>query len=283
MAACTKPGPRLTSRVMKEPQFAARLDSRAVLAVSGDERTDFLQGLVTNDVTRLAPTCPVYAGLLTPQGKLLFDFLLWTRDDAILIDVARGHTDSLARRLTMYKLRANVTIAPRPELAIYAYWGGGALPGTADPRLGALGTRAIVQPGEPANAGEADYIAHRLALGVGEASEIGDEATYPLEANFELLHGVDFKKGCYVGQELTARMKHKSVLRKRVLPVALDGTAALGAAIMAGEREIGELRAVAGARGLALVRLDRLAESAGTPLRAGDATVTVQWPDWIPR
>jgi folate-binding protein YgfZ len=280
----------------------ALLPDRAVLALEGPDRASFLQGLVTNDIRQLAPDRALYAGLLTPQGKLLYDFFLIEDGTRILIECAAATAAALAKRLTLYKLRAAVQISDRTaELKVAAFWGlgaaahlalepaeGAARPGPhdtfVDPRLAALGARAIypVDASIQTDATLVEYTQHRLALGIGDGAEIAGEACYPLEANFETLHGVDFKKGCYVGQELTARMKHKGGLRKRVLPVT--GTGALpeaGTPVTHEDTSLGEIIAASGPNGLALLRLDKLAQ--GGTLSAAGVTLSVHWPGWLPR
>ncbi len=268
------------------PLHAARLLSRAVLAVSGPEAKSFLNGLITNDIERLSPSEPLYAGLLSPQGKLLVDFLLFERDGAVLIDVDSGQAASLAQRLVLYKLRAKVVIETRPDWAVAALWGAAEATGILDPRHPGLGARIIGPNAEVerrlnGEGHEDAFTRHRLALGIGEGPEIGDERTYPLEANFEPLHGVDFKKGCYVGQELTARMKHRGGLRKRVLPFRFDGAPPPAEASISGDgKEIGTVLVACDGRGLALVRLDRLSES-DAALDAGGTRVHLMRPDFL--
>lgn len=286
------------------------LPNRAVVAITGAEAKDFLQGLLTNDVDRLTPGHALYAALLTPQGKLLIDMVLAQGPDAILIDVAGEHRGELMKRLTLYKLRAKVAFEDRSAtLGVAAAWWEAARDGKTpaemagqaeavaggvlfhDPRLAALGARLIGPRAALASAFPKarpctpdDFVRHRLAQGVAEGADIAGERTYPLEANFEALNGVDFKKGCYVGQELTARMKHRAGLRKRVLPV--NGAAALpdvGTPVTAGGRPIGELLACRDRRGLALLRLDHLAEAERAPLEAGAIAVTLEWPQWLPK
>jgi len=259
----------------------AQLEDRAVIAVAGPEARGFLQGLVTNDVERLAPGVGLYAALLTPQGKILFDFFLVEGDGAILIDCAATARDALLKRLTLYKLRAKIVLEPRDQLAVLAEWDGAeakyaiAYP---DPRLAALGRRAIVAKGEmrtgllPAAA----YHARRLGLGVPEAADFGSDRMFALDADLDELHAVDFSKGCYVGQELTARMKHRGTARKRLLPVKGDpGTA--GAAVSAGGKDVGEVVTP----GFALIRLDRLAEAQGAAVTIGSSDVELIRPAWL--
>ena len=188
---------------------ATTLADRALLRLSGEDVRGFLQGLVTNDV---AGALPVWAGLLTPQGKVLFDFLIWADGEDLLIDCEATALEALARRLTLYRLRRPVTIAPEPALAVH--WQRDGSDGVADPRLPELGRRWIGPPGAPAEG----WHAHRLALGVAEgAAELGSDKILWLEANAAELEGVSFAKGCYVGQENTARMNWRSKVSRRLV------------------------------------------------------------------
>jgi tRNA-modifying protein YgfZ len=244
-----------------------RLTDRAVIAVSGTEARSFLQGLVSNDMIRVAPGHPVYAALLTPQGKILFDFLVGESDGALLLDCRKEAREALAGKLSLYKLRAKVAIAARDDLMVVTE-------GPADPRLAALGPRSVV-PLAPAEAGDAAYLEKRLDLGVPEGADFG--ANFALDAGLDELNGVAFDKGCYVGQELTARMKHRGTARKRVLPLATaDGSPLALAPVTSGGVECGGVTAVYGSRGFALLRLDRLEglEVAGVP-------VSVARPGWL--
>lgn len=197
---------------------ATTLDDRALLRLSGDEVRDFLQGLVTNDVAALGESTPLWSGLLTPQGKALFDFILWADGDDVLIDCEAALADALARRLTLYRLRRAITIARDDSLAVH--WSPDEETGAGrprDPRLAALGHRWLAPPSEPAEG----WRAHRLALGVTEgAAEIGDILW--LECNAAELNGVSFTKGCYVGQENTARMNYRSKVNRRLVVVPAD-------------------------------------------------------------
>lgn len=249
---------------------------RAVLRLSGPEARDFLQGLVTNDVRKL-DAGPVYAALLSPQGKYLFDFVLVPDGDDVLVDVKADRAAALGQRLAMYRLRAKVAIAPaglgvaiglgaRPEGALVV----------ADPRDAGLGWRAYVADPAGFVAGMAPLdpariAALRVALGVPETGvELVADDSYILEMGFERLNGVDFRKGCYVGQEVTARMKHKTELRKGLARVEVEGPPpAPGTAILAGDRPAGALFTTAEGAGLAYLRFDRAAGE----LRAGEAIV----------
>ncbi len=193
---------------------ATTLTDRAVIRLSGEGVRDFLQGLVTNDVTG---ALPVWAGLLTPQGKALFDFLVWDDGQDLLIDSEADQADALAKRLSMYRLRRPIAIARDDALAVH--WALAGAMGTPDPRLAELGRRWIAPPGEPVFG----WDAHRLSLGVAEgADELGQDKTLWLEANAAELNGVSFTKGCYVGQENTARMNYRNKVNRRLF-VMPDG------------------------------------------------------------
>jgi folate-binding protein YgfZ len=196
----------------------AVLGDRAVIAVSGPEARTFLQGLITNDITKLTPGAPLYAALLTPQGKILFDFLLYEHEGMILLDCARVTVEALEKRLSMYRLRARVDIASRGDLGVLVSWSGTGEGAWRDPRVPRLGHRSIGTDDFDAAAADA-YLAHRLALGVPEGRDFGQDEMFALDADLEELHGVSFDKGCYVGQELTARMKHRGTARKKLLPI----------------------------------------------------------------
>lgn len=194
------------------------LRDRALLRISGEEARPFLQGLLTRDVVGLEPGGPRWGGLLTPQGKALFDFILWADDDDVLIDCEAGQADALAKRLALYRLRRKVVIAREEGLAVH--WALEAEGKPLDPRLPALGHRWLA----PADEGDAsaDFRAHRLPLGIFEgAAELGQDQTLWLETNAEELHGVDYDKGCYIGQENTARMHYRSKVNRRLVAVPL--------------------------------------------------------------
>ena len=240
---------------------------RTLLRLTGSDRQDFLQNLVTNDVTQDGL---IYAALLTPQGKYLADFFVLSADDHTLIDVAADLGPPLAQRLSMYKLRADVTIEEDPR---HLHIGLGVPPtdGHADPRHAALGWRAYRDTPQ-SDAPEPETLG---ALHVEHAiPQSGVELTpdsYILEMGFERLGGVDFRKGCYVGQEVTARMKHKTELRKGLANIRVDGPAEPGTNITAGDKVVGHITSRAGDEALAYLRFDR----AQGPLTAGDAKVTL--------
>jgi hypothetical protein len=273
-----------------EPAF---LDDRTVLAISGPQARDFLQGLVTNDVVNgLAPGTGLYTALLSPQGKILFDFLVTEGDGALLLDVARDARDALLKKLKIYRLRSPVEIETRDQLGVYVNLQGHpdnrAVPyanravSFADPRLPGLGLRSIGARAEmPANlAGPRAYHEHRLALGVPEGGDFGYEKIFALDAGLAELNGVSFTKGCYVGQELTARMKHRATSRKRILTVTADGPLPASGPVAKGGAEIGELIAAHGQTAFALIRLDRLDEATGD-VTAAEIPVALHRPAWL--
>lgn len=241
------------------------MTERRVFRITGEDRIEFLQNLVTNDVSRLSEGL-VWAALLTPQGKYLADFFLVPRDDAILLDVAEPLAQGLFQRLSMYKLRAKVAIEPT-DITVARGPGPAPQGAFADPRDPAMGWRAY--DGRDSEA--ADWDALRVAAGVPESGvELQPNEAFPLELGFERFHGVDFRKGCYVGQEVTARMKHKTELRKGLCRVAIEGTAPVGTEILSGDgRSAGTLFTQAGGEALAYLRLDR----ADGAMTAGEATV----------
>jgi tRNA-modifying protein YgfZ len=271
---------------------ATWLADRGVLSVSGEDATSFLQGLLTNDVERLEAGQVRYAALLTPQGKILFDFFVYRAPAdggaTFLLDCVKSASSDLAKRLGFYRLRAKATIVDlSAERAVVAFWGdpppkvSGEL--FADPRDARLGWRAILTPDEAGaltTAPAADYEAHRIKAGVpsgGADFQYGE--AFPHDANMDVLNGVDFEKGCYVGQEVVSRMRHRGGVRKRIVKVTLQGSApAAGAAILAGGATIGALGSSAENRGLALVRVDRLAEAAakGDALTVGGVGLSVE-------
>jgi len=277
------------------------LPDRGLLMVGGADRTGFLQGLVTNDVERVAPDRAVYAALLTAQGRFLHDFLIAALGEGLLLDAEAARLDDLRRRLTIYRLRAKVTIASMLDLAVVALIGETAaaalgLPPEAgaarplaggvvlvDPRHHALGARAILPrgdlgaldalgfaPGDPA-----DYERLRLRLGVPDGSrDMEVERALILEHGFEGLNGVDWRKGCYVGQEVTARMHYRTLVKKRLLPVTVQGPLpAAGTAVTRAGQEIGEIRSGFDGAALALLRADAIAEPGD--LAAGDSRIVV--------
>jgi len=281
------------------------LPDRGHLRLGGAEAVPFLQNLVSNDVARAGPDRAVYATLLTPQGRFLFDFLVAGEGEALLLDAEAPRLADLQKRLTLYRLRSKVTIEKK-DWVTGTLWGEGAaaalgLGGEAgsaravedaivfvDPRLAALGLRVIGPEASVARllstAGEAsDFAAwdrHRLDLGVPDGSrDVPVEKGLLLEHNFEELNAIDFKKGCYIGQELTARTKYRGLVKKRLYKVTADGALpAPGTLVMRGEHEAGTMCSSADGAGLALLRLEDVAT--GEPLKAGEAVLHPVKPDW---
>jgi hypothetical protein len=284
----------------------APLPSRALIAVSGEAWRDFLQNLLSQSVEDLASGEARFGGLLTPQGRLLWDMFIVGREDGCWLDVAAEHRAAVVQRLMIYRLRAKVEIGAS-DVAVSALFqtahsreGGnrsGALaaadsawaPAFAglsgewvrDPRLPELGWRGYgaEAPARATPADEAAYDAHRLALGVPGPEDWGSDRTYPIEADFDLLNGIDFQKGCFVGQETTSRMKRRGTLKNRMLPIVFDGAApAHGAEILAGTLRAGEVLSGIDGRAMALVRLDRVE---GAELTVDGRPVRVERPGWF--
>ena len=286
----------------------ALLDDRGILAVSGAERRSFLQGLVSNDVEKVGPAQARYAALLTAQGKYLHDFMMIEFDEAIWLEAEAGRLSDLKRRLSIYRLRAKATLDERQEFAVAVVFGAGAPaeiglseePGAArpfgsgvafvDPRLVAVGVRCILPRADirPALAGiglaECSFHAYdrlRIELGIPDGGrDLVPEKSILLEAGFDELNGVDWEKGCYIGQELTARTKYRGLIKKRLMPVEIDGPApAPGTIITADGREVGEMRSARGELGLALVRIAPVVE--GKQLKAGETALVASKPAWM--
>ena len=292
---------------MPKASFAL-LQDRAILAVSGADCRTFLQGLVSNDVERMGPEQALYAALLTAQGKYLHDFMIIEFDGALWLEAEAGRLSELKRRLSVYRLRAKTILDERPELAVAAAFGEGARaamnlseePGAArpfasgvafvDPRLAALGVRCILprtnirQALEGTGLEEARFTAYdrlRLELGIPDGGrDLVPEKSILLEAGFDELNGVDWQKGCYIGQELTARTKYRGLIRKRLMPVEIDGPAPTpGTIVTADGRDVGEMRSSRDGLGLALLRIEPVVE--GKRLKAGNATLLATKPGWM--
>lgn len=257
----------------------ALLPNRAVLEVAGEDRVAFLQGLVSNDVTQAAPGRAVWAALLTAQGKWLADFFILADGDRLLLDVEESHRDLLIKLLTRYRLRAKVTLS-RLDLPVHAAWNG--TPEAAiqapDPRLPEAGWR-ILGDVEP-TADAAAYDAHRLALGLPDGSrDLESEKSTLVESGFDELHGIAWEKGCYMGQELTARTKYRGLVKRRLVAVDVDGPLPPpGTPIIQGEAEVGAIRSGQKGRALASLRLEAI--GAGK-LTCGDATLTPAPSPWL--
>ncbi|TVR95930.1 MAG: folate-binding protein [Rhodospirillales bacterium] len=285
------------------------LEDRGVLAIGGPDRATFLQGLVSNDVNKVTPERAIHAALLSPQGKFLFDFFIASHGESLLLDCEGARLGELARRLGLYRLRSKVALSDRSEALVVAALPGPAaaahlhLPpdaGTArgldqgivfvDPRLAEAGARAILPRGRAeailhqaglAPRPRAEYERLRLRLGLPDGSRdmVVDKAIL-LENGFDELNGVDWEKGCFMGQELTARTRYRGLVKKRLLPVRIDGDLPPpGTAVRQGQREVGEVRSGQDDVALALIRLEAL-EQPEAPLLAGDARLTPITPSW---
>ena len=261
------------------------LADRAVLRLSGPDVRPFLQGLLTQDMDRLSPETPLYAGLLSPQGKALFALFLFADGDDVLIDVAAGQAGALAARLAMFRLRKQVVIAPEPALVVWQSWAG-ASGAPLDPRTPLAGSRHVgpadALPEQTATLEQ--WHGQRLALGLPDADEIGSDELLWLETGARELNGVSFTKGCYTGQENTARMHHRDRLKKRLLPVHLSGPAGPpgkngpGTKLMAGDRVAGDLRGRRhGDLQMALLRVEHLDQ----PLTLDSAPAQLLRPAWL--
>ena len=261
----------------------AELPSRALVRVAGPDWRVFLQGLISNDVETLGPGAIRFAGLLSPQGRLLFDLFVIGGEEGCLLDVQAARRDDLVQRLTIYRLRARIEIAAAPG-RISALWNTASAPSgwSPDPRLAELGFRGVdLEPPQGVQTlDEAAYDAFRLGLGAPDpARDTLPDKTYPIEADFDLLNGIDFKKGCFVGQETTSRMKRRGGVRSRMLPIAFEGAAPpFGAEVMAGSLRAGEVLSGGDGRAMALLRLDRIE---GAELTVHGRPVTVLKPGWL--
>lgn len=281
---------------------AALLLSRSVVKVTGDTARGFLNGLATSDIGKVAPGAPRFAALLTPQGKIIADFIVVEAPPkdggGFFLDCPRALAAELTTKLNFYKLRAKVMVEDLSEtLGVMAVWDGVGDTNCGlcypDPRLKALGLRVMLPPHLAKDAAadlgaaltdEAAYEAHRIALGVpsgGRDFQYGD--AFPHEADMDQLAGVDFEKGCYVGQEVVSRVEHRNSARSRLVPVTFDaGVPDDGVPVMAGDKQVGTIGSTANGHGIALLRLDRVADAlaAGTPLTADSVAVRVVKPDW---
>ncbi len=286
---------------------AALLPDRGVVKVVGDGARSFLHGLVTADMLSLKSREARFCALLTPQGKIIADFFVAgapAQDGGgFFLDTPRALVGALIEKLNLYKLRAKVIIEDLSDvLGVLATWDGSLASQApsqkvglsyADPRTPALGLRVMLPPHLAAAVASSlgatlveasEYEAHRIALGVPQGGlDFGYGDAFPHEADMDQLAGVDFQKGCYVGQEVVSRMEHRGTARTRAVPVRYDGTApAAGTAILAGERQLGQTGSTAGTVGIALLRLDRVAEalSHGEPLTAGGTPIHLVKPGW---
>lgn len=259
------------------------LPHRSLIAISGEDRRPYLQGLVSADVEKAGS--PHYGAFLTPQGKYLYDFFLAERDGVLLLDVETAGREDFIKRLSRFRLRSKVALAPKDDWQVYAILGDGEATGEGfiftDPRLPEAGRRAwLAAPPALPEAGFAEWDAYRIALGLADGSrDMVPEKTILLEAGFDELNGVDWQKGCFMGQEVTARSKYRGQIKKRLLPVEIAGAAPEPGAILTLDgQEAGEMRSHIGQMGLAVIRLDSLDRG---PLSAGETRLTPRIPSWV--
>lgn len=265
---------------------SAILASRSVVSIVGPDAPSFLNGLVSCNTDNIAGKIAGYGALLTPQGKILFDFFIMGQADGYLLDCSSAQRDDLIKRLTFYKLRAELDIFAKPEFHVIANWNEVEHSGSQtfiDPRTPDMGTRSYGH-GTGKTGNEAEYHAHRIALGLADSdNDIGSGELFPHEANLDQFGGVDFQKGCYVGQEVVSRMQHRANVRKRILPVS-SSSAALseGSAVTGGGKPVGQLLSVSSHQALALLRLDRVqsAFDAGEPIESAGVQLNLHKPAW---
>ncbi|RAK64275.1 YgfZ/GcvT domain-containing protein [Phenylobacterium kunshanense] len=271
---------------MSQTVAFAQLPSRALIAVGGPDWRSFLQGLITQDVETLESGEARFGALLTPQGRLLYDLFIVGRDEGGWLDVEAVHREAILQRLTMYRLRAKVELAldEAPVSILFADSGVPTRPAgvwVADPRLSELGFRGygVEPPPGAETVAEATREAQKLRLGVPGPADWGSDKTYPIEANFDLLNGIDFKKGCFVGQETTSRMKRRGTIKNRMLPIVFEGPApAFGTEILVGDLRAGEVLSGGDGRAMALLRLDR---ALGVDLIVDGRPARAEVPAWM--
>ncbi|OWV88657.1 aminomethyltransferase [Rhizobium sp. R635] len=259
------------------------LKDRSLLFVSGAEAQSFLQNLITTDIVALEPDEARPGALLTPQGKILFDFIIWQEVGGYAIETDASQRDGLLKRLTMYKLRAAVTLAPHAEEGVTVSWGADAN-GARDSRFAKAGITLTRRAGRHGDDAEALYDALRIRHGiVTSGPDFALQDAFPHDVLMDLNGGLSFKKGCYVGQEVVSRMQHRGTARRRVVTVsAATALPETGTEITAAGKPVGTLGSVEGDKGLAIVRIDRVgaAIAADTPLLAGETPVSLALPEW---
>jgi len=279
---------------MPTTQFA-HLQDRGIIRATGNEAETLLDGLLTNSLARLDQGNVVHTGLLSPQGKILFDFFLIRTADELLLDTDRSALPDLIKRLSFYRLRADVAFEDASDhFTVAALWPAsitipGGIIGVRDPRHPDLGLRLILPPDRlpelPADKVSTEaYHAHRIELGVPDAGlDYALADTFPHEALYDQLGSIDFKKGCFIGQEVVSRMQHRGTARKRAMRVQSDAPLQAGAPVKSGEASIGTIGSTSGNTAIATIRLDRAAEASakGQPLIAGASQLNLDPPDWI--
>lgn len=273
-------------------QVFTELTTRALVRVSGDDAAKFLHGLVTCDVTHLKPGEATFGALLSPQGKILFDFFIIASTNGFILDVDKSMSEDFIRRLIFYRLRAKITIEPMDERAhVFAIWGKNAEPPLADgvicadPRLNTMGYRAYIrrQPEGSKAKSLKDWHKHRIALGMPEGGlDYAFGAAFPHECLMDQFKGVDFTKGCYVGQEVVSRMQHRGTARKQIIHISAEGDLpSQGSEVLSNNKSCGEITSIAGKQGLAMVRLDRVEGIGATRSGiAGSTTIKLKIPNW---
>ena len=285
--------------------FHTILDNRGILKVSGEDKCEFLQGLVSNDVTNISDSSAIYAAMLTSQGKFLFDFFMYQWKSSILIETEGNRLAQLKKRLNMYKLRAKIDLEDvTASWSVTAIWGSDVLtsiglsknPGSAtawqggliavDPRIPSAGARALLPKNHdiqlPGNSvSHSEYDLHRLDLGLPDGGrDMILEKSILLENGFDELNGINWNKGCYIGQELTARTKYRGLIKKRLVPVKVDGVMPPpGTPILLDGKSVGELRSGRNDRALAILRIEHL-QKTGSKFTAENATVSPKKPNW---
>lgn len=264
---------------------AAFLSERNLIRITGGDAEHFLQNLITTDVEKVAVGQAFPGALLSPQGKIMFDFMIWRDGEALILETASSQADALAKRLAIYKLRADVDISLLPDAGITVRWGEEPVDGAfEDMRFEPADVYVSRQPGQHGQHPEAGYHALRIFTGIAESgSDFQLQDAFPHDVLLDLTHGLSFKKGCYVGQEVVSRMQHRGTARRRVITVI--GEQPLppsGTELTAGGKPVGTLGTVAGSRGLAIVRTDRIAaaRAGDIPILADGAAVMVALPAW---
>lgn len=260
--------------------FIAELSHRGVIEIEGEDKATFLQGLISNDINLVTPTQAIYAALLTPQGRFLFDFFITEKNGIFFLDVESTRLESLLKKLSLFKLRSKITLKAREDLKVYAMWDEGFPPEAySDPRLKTLGARFIGQA-KPNTSAE-EYDLHRLKLGIPEGGiDLLPEKAILLESGLDELNAISWTKGCYMGQELTARTKYRGLVRKRLFPVKIGGLAPEnGAEVFLDGSAVGEMRSHRDGYGLALLHIE--AVKSGKTLTCGEASLRPYIPDWM--
>jgi folate-binding protein YgfZ len=270
---------------MNKNPAIAQLKSRAVLRVSGKDSVSFLQNLISQDMKEVVAGKPIFSALLTPQGKYLYDFFVIPEENVFLLDVEAERAKDLITTLTRFRIRGDVTFENLSDTHhVFAMWDGEGI-GYADPRHPALGTRLILPDGRmpQPNADESEYKELRYSLGIAEGShEITAGSATLLEINFDALHGVSFDKGCYMGQELTARTHYRALIKRRYMPFKFEGAApAKGTRLLHNGFELGEIHAVGSEHGIGLFHLEHTKPHLGTPVAQDGVAYTVFVPDYL--